>query len=110
MLPVKMGELVKFHATNKYLFMSYNQSQLKVAGKVVANHEKLPVEEVFRNIVIFLNLILKRTPKISTNINVLMHLLGYFSNFLTPQEKAHFLDQMTFTDRSSYHLLLSQLS
>ena len=47
LLPVKMGELVKFHAANKYLFMSYNQAQLKLAGKVVANHEKLPVEEVF---------------------------------------------------------------
>ena len=95
LLPVKMGELVKFHAAHKYLFMAYNQAQLKLAGKVVANHEKLPVEEVFSSYRRLLHLILWRTPKISTNINVLMHLLGYFSDFLTAQEKAHFLDQMT---------------
>lgn len=93
-LPVKMGELVKFQATHKYLFMSYNQSQLKLAGKIVANHEKLPVEEVFKNYRKTLLQILRRAPKISTNINVLMHLMGYFSDSLTPQEKAHFLDQM----------------
>ncbi len=94
-LPVKMGELVKFHANHKYFFMAYNQTQLKLAGKIVANHAKLPAEEVFLEYKKVMLEILAKAPRISTNINVLMHLLGYFSDALTSQEKGHFLDQMT---------------
>jgi uncharacterized protein YbgA (DUF1722 family)/uncharacterized protein YbbK (DUF523 family) len=94
-LPVIMRELIKFHSNNKYLFMSYNQSQLKIAGKIVANHEKLPVEEVFGKYKEVLYKIFQKNARISTNINVLMHLLGYFSDSLTSQEKIHFLDQLS---------------
>lgn len=93
-LPHTMKDLVEFHSSNKYLFMAYNQSKLREAGKIVANHEKLPVNEVFAKYLDTLYQIFQKGANISKNINVLMHIFGYFSKELNSDEKAHFLDQL----------------
>ena len=90
-LPKTMKALVDFHASNKYLFMAYNQAKLKEAGKIVANHEKLSVDEVFANYQVKLYQLFQKAANISTNINVLMHIFGYFSKELNSDEKAQFL-------------------
>ena len=41
-----------------------------------------------------LDVILSYPPKYTSNINVLMHMLGYFSKELTTEEKAFFLDEL----------------
>ncbi|MFC1898259.1 YbgA family protein [Candidatus Cloacimonadota bacterium] len=89
-----MKTLVEFHSNNKYLFMAYNQTQLKIAGKIVANHHKLPVDQVFEQYQKVLYSIFKNGAGLKSNINVLMHILGYFSKDLKAAEKAHFLDQL----------------
>ena len=94
-LPQKMSALIDFHARNKYLFMSYNQSALKRAGKIVANHEGHGIEDVFRMYKIELINILRRVSKIGTNINVAQHIFGYFSKSLTSAEKDHFRQMIT---------------
>ncbi|MBN2827253.1 MAG: DUF1722 domain-containing protein [Tissierellales bacterium] len=85
-------KLVKFHSNNKYLFMAYNQGQLKIMGKIVANHEKRPIHELMDEYEKNLSLLLNTFPQKRRNVNVLMHILGYFSNVLTMNEKAYFLD------------------
>jgi uncharacterized protein YbgA (DUF1722 family)/uncharacterized protein YbbK (DUF523 family) len=89
-----MKAIIDFHAENKYLMMAYNQTELKQAGKIVANHEKLEIDYVLIKYEASLARIFAKLPRISTNINVLMHLLGYFSQELLSNEKAFFLDQM----------------
>ena len=93
-LPENMGELVNFHAKNKYLFMSYNQAKLKLAGKIVANHDKLSTSMVYDQYRQILYQIFNNSSRISSNINVLLHILGYFSKQLSGKEKAYFLDQL----------------
>ncbi len=93
-LPERMGELVNFHAKNKYLFMSYNQTKLKLAGKIVANHDKLSTSLVFDKYRQILYQIFNNSSRINSNINVLLHILGYFSKELSGKEKAYFLDQL----------------
>jgi uncharacterized protein YbgA (DUF1722 family)/uncharacterized protein YbbK (DUF523 family) len=66
----KMKNLVQFQAENKFLFMAYNQKEFRVMGRIVANHEKKPVTNVF------------------------MHAMGHFSDKLNKQEKAFFLELM----------------
>lgn len=41
-----MRALVRFHSEHKYLFMAYSQTGLKQLGRLVANRERLPIEEV----------------------------------------------------------------
>jgi len=93
-LPERMGELVNFHAKNKYLFMSYNQTKLKLAGKIVANHDKLSTSLVFDKYRQILYHIFNNSSRINSNINVLLHILGCFSKELSGKEKAYFLDQL----------------
>jgi uncharacterized protein YbgA (DUF1722 family) len=88
-----MKELVDFHSRNKYLFMSYNQKELKNAGKIIANHERNRPEKVYQDYYETVARIFSKMSQTKTNINVLLHLFGYFSKTeLKSQEKLLFLD------------------
>lgn len=86
-----MKDLVKFHSNNKYLLMAYNQNQLRVLGKIVANHEKNKIDQVIENYKDHLRLALEEVPKYTSYINSLMHMFGYFSKYLTSGEKEFIL-------------------
>lgn len=88
--PIK--HLVKFHSNHKYLFMTYHQNIMRQMGTVVANHNKLPVEEVYENYYTLLQQLLKITPSKPRRINVLTHIYGYFKNLLSDSEKAYYFE------------------
>jgi uncharacterized protein YbgA (DUF1722 family)/uncharacterized protein YbbK (DUF523 family) len=89
-----MSELVDFHAKNKFLIQSYNESMLRKMGRVVANHDKKSVADVFDVYNRLLCSALSKAPRYTSNINVLMHALGFVSKNLLPREKAYFLDSL----------------
>ncbi|MEW6553285.1 MAG: DUF523 and DUF1722 domain-containing protein [Actinomycetota bacterium] len=86
-----MKDLVDFHARNKLLLMAYNQSELKVLGHIVANHEHMSMKEIIPAYREHFARALSKTPRYTSNINVLMHALGYFSKEITARERSHFL-------------------
>lgn len=86
------SELVRFQTENKYLLMSYNQKEMRALGRIAANEQKRPVREVIDEYGEHLLRALANVSRRSSNINVLMHALGYFSGKLTAREKAYFLD------------------
>ena len=88
----KMKDLIKFHSQNKYLLMAYHQKNQKLLGKIVANHEAKKVEDVIVEYLELLRKSLEKPSRRGTNINMLMHLLGYFKNDLNKEEKSYFLD------------------
>ena len=87
-------DLVDFHARNKLLLMAYNQSELKLMGGIVANRERRNAKELFPPYRDHLARALSKTPRYTSNINVLMHSLGYFSKDISSREKAYFLDAL----------------
>ncbi len=89
-----MKALVRFHSHNKYLLMAYNQKYQKILGKIVANHDNKAVFTVINQYHLTLQEALEKPLRRATNINMLMHLFGYFKNELTKDEKAYFLDVM----------------
>jgi uncharacterized protein YbgA (DUF1722 family)/uncharacterized protein YbbK (DUF523 family) len=89
-----MRDLVMFQAQNKLLLMAYNQKELKILGRLVANLEKRSLAEVLKDYETHLSSALMRPPRYLSNINVLMHALGYFSKSLSSDEKAFFLDAL----------------
>ena len=89
-----MGALVQFHAENKLLLMAYHQTVLRELGRIVANHEHLPEGEVLRLYEDGFRRAFAKQPRYNSNINVLMHALGYFSDGLIREEKAFFLDEL----------------
>jgi uncharacterized protein YbgA (DUF1722 family)/uncharacterized protein YbbK (DUF523 family) len=90
----RMHKLVKFHTVNKFLFMAYNQAEMREMGRIVANPEKNSFIEVVKEYEQRLFNVIMYPPKYTSNINVLMHMLGYFSKDLTSAEKAYFLDEL----------------
>jgi uncharacterized protein YbgA (DUF1722 family) len=72
--------------------MAYNQKELRQLGRIVANHEKRKMEDVYDSYQEHFFHALHRAPRYTSHINVLMHALGFFSRQLSSREKAHFLD------------------
>jgi uncharacterized protein YbgA (DUF1722 family) len=88
------SELVQFHTANKLLLAAHSQKEAKILGKIVANRENLRFEkqaQIYRR---HLAEALKRPPKYTSKVNVLMHSLGYFSDQVTHDEKALFLQNI----------------
>ncbi len=89
-----MGQLVRFHTRNKLLLMAYSQKGLKALGRIVANLEKRPIDEIVEAYETELRGALTTAPRYTSCINVLMHGIGYFSKELSGKEKAFFLDTL----------------
>ena len=91
--------LVEFHARNKYLIMSRDQSRLKILGRIVASYKRTANRDRQDNTLRYilkdyeenLRLVLERQPTIKTHSNVIMHVFGHFSNEFTSKEKVAFI-------------------
>lgn len=90
----EVGRLVAFHAAHKLLFLAYNQSRFRLAGRIVANHGRLPAAEVFRQYQEELVRILQTPLRIPAVINTLHHAFGWISEDLGPEEKRYVLDSI----------------
>ena len=90
-----MKALVEFQSDHKYLFMAYNQKKKKELGRVIANKEKRLIDEVFAKYEEILYVLLNRTPRYTSNINVCQHIFGYFKSKLKKEEKDHFLSLLS---------------
>jgi uncharacterized protein YbgA (DUF1722 family)/uncharacterized protein YbbK (DUF523 family) len=86
-----MAQLVRFQTENKLTLMAYHQTELRALGRIVANPDRQPFGEVAAAYEEHLARALARPPRSTSNINVMMHALGYVSDGLSAQEKRHFL-------------------
>ena len=89
-----MGELVSFHTRHKVQLKAYNEKEMRILGRIVANHEKKSIDELLILYEEHVHKALKRPPSCRTYTNVLMNSLGYFSEDLTSEEKKFFLKRL----------------
>jgi len=87
-----MGKLVDFHTRNKLLILSHSQKHYRLMGKLVAEGKKMPLRELYDQYQLLLMEALKLKTTIKKHTNVLQHLMGYFKNQLTPDEKQELLE------------------
>lgn len=87
----RLKDLVRFHSENKYLMQAYNEKLMRKLGPIVANNQKLSIEEVFQNYQDILPKVFEKPCKPGPVINVLMHGFGFVSDRLTSKEKKEFL-------------------
>jgi uncharacterized protein YbgA (DUF1722 family)/uncharacterized protein YbbK (DUF523 family) len=85
------GNVVDFHTKHKLLILSHSPKHYQMMGKLVAQAKNLPLKELYREYQTLLmeSLGLKTTPK--KNANVLQHMMGYFKEKLSPDEKQELL-------------------
>jgi uncharacterized protein YbgA (DUF1722 family)/uncharacterized protein YbbK (DUF523 family) len=89
-----INELIRFHTANKFLFMAYNQKELKNMGKLLGDYRKKNLQILKDNYEQNLHKCLSKMPRKTSFINTLMHALGYFSKKLHTREKSFFLEQL----------------
>jgi uncharacterized protein YbgA (DUF1722 family) len=86
------GNLVSFHTRHKLLIFSHSPKHYQAMGKWVAQSKDVPLKELYQNYQVLLMeaLNLKTTPK--KNSNVLSHMMGYFKEQLSSDEKQELLE------------------
>ena len=100
------GALVDFHTRHKLLILSHSPKYYQEMGKRVAHSKDLPLRDLYQQYqALFLeSLQLKTTPK--KNANVLMHMMGYFKEQLSPGEKQELLEIIDFYRREFLPLIV----
>ena len=87
-----MGNLVDFHTRHKLLIMSHSPNHARMMGKLVAQGKALLTDDLFAQYETLLMEALKLKTTLKKNINVIQHIMGYFKNQLSPDEKQEMLE------------------
>jgi uncharacterized protein YbgA (DUF1722 family)/uncharacterized protein YbbK (DUF523 family) len=87
-----LKNLIDFHTRNKLLLLAHSPEHYRQMGRRVAGGKEIPLPELFSQYqILFLEALgLKATNR--KNSNVLMHMLGYFKDRLSGNEKQEMLD------------------
>jgi uncharacterized protein YbgA (DUF1722 family)/uncharacterized protein YbbK (DUF523 family) len=90
------GNVMDFHTKHKLLIFSHSPKHYQVMGKLVARVKDLPLKELYHGYQTLLmeSLKLKTTPK--KNANVLQHMMGYFKEQLSSDEKKELVEVMDY--------------
>jgi uncharacterized protein YbgA (DUF1722 family)/uncharacterized protein YbbK (DUF523 family) len=87
-----LGNLVAFHTQHKLLLLSHSEKHNRAMGKVVAEGKKLPPTELYASYENLLLEALKLRTTVKKNANVLQHMMGYFKEQLSKDEKQELLE------------------
>jgi uncharacterized protein YbgA (DUF1722 family)/uncharacterized protein YbbK (DUF523 family) len=86
------GNLVDIHTQHKLLILSHSPKHYQIMGKLVGKAKEIPLKDLYQQYqtILMEALQLKTTPK--KNANVLMHMMGYFKEQLSSDEKQELLE------------------
>jgi uncharacterized protein YbgA (DUF1722 family)/uncharacterized protein YbbK (DUF523 family) len=89
---VTRGAIVSFHTTHKYLLLAHSQTHYQALGRLVAGaKQRAPSDLAHRYGVLFMEaLAVKAT--VRKHVNVLHHLVGYFTAQLSEDEREELRD------------------
>ncbi len=85
------GGLVDFHTRHKMLLLSHSPELYRRMGKLVARPKDLPLKELYEQYQALLMTALRKQTTARKNANVLLHILGYFKEQLSGDEKQELL-------------------
>lgn len=86
------GGLVAFHTAHKLLLLSHSEKHYRAMGKLVAEAKKMPLDDLFSAYEGMLMEALRLKSSLAKNSNVLLHILGYFRNNLTGDERQEMVE------------------
>ncbi|MEW5910733.1 MAG: YbgA family protein, partial [Thermodesulfobacteriota bacterium] len=84
--------IVSFHTRHKLLILSHSEKHYRSMGKLVAETRALPLEVLFKEYEKQMMGALSLKSTIRKNANVLQHMMGYFKEHLTSDEKQEILE------------------
>ena len=83
--------LIRFHTIHKYLVLSHSPQHYKTMGQLVAQAKRYHPKDLTVKYGELLMKTLAMKATVRKHVNVLQHILGYFKNRLTVQEKVELL-------------------
>ena len=86
--------LIQFQAENKLLLMAYSQTKMRLMGQILGRCDEEKLLTTLEDYGDQLGAALSRAPRHTSNIDVLMHGFGYFSDHLSSHEKSSFLSAL----------------
>jgi uncharacterized protein YbgA (DUF1722 family)/uncharacterized protein YbbK (DUF523 family) len=87
-----LGTLVAFHTQHKLLTLSHSEKHYRTMGKLVAEGKKSTLNEVYARYETLLMEALQLKTTVKKNANVLQHMMGYFKDQLSKDEKQELLE------------------
>jgi len=87
-----LGGVVEFHTKHKLLILSHSARHYHEMGRLVAGAKRVSLQSLLEDYQKQLMEALKLRATLKKNANVLMHMAGYFKNYLSPDEKAELLE------------------
>ena len=87
------GALVDFHTRHKLLLLAHSQEHYRRMGRFIANIPE-PLDEAYRQYGVLLAETMRVRTTAKKHCNVLLHILGYFKNELSPDEKQEVLEMI----------------
>jgi uncharacterized protein YbgA (DUF1722 family)/uncharacterized protein YbbK (DUF523 family) len=88
----RLGGIVDFHIRNKLLILAHSEKHHRAMGKLVAAGKNLSLQDLYNQYETLLMEALGLKTTVKKNANVLYHLMGYFKNDLSPDEKHELLE------------------
>ncbi len=91
-----MGRLVDFHTRHKLLILAHSEEHYRQMGKLAAAGKQYPLKDLYSRYEALLMAALSLKPTPQKHTNVLHHMLGYFKQDLSGDEKQ---EMLTLVDR-----------
>lgn len=85
------GALVDFHTRHKLLLLAHSEEKYRLMGRFIANIPE-SIETAYRQYGELLATTLRVRTTVKKHCNVLLHILGYFKNTLSADEKQEVLE------------------
>jgi len=86
------GHLVDFHTRHKLLIRSHSPKHYALLGKLAAQLKEMDLPEVYEQYQNLLMEALRFKSTVKKNVDVLLHIMGYFKKNLSPAEKEELLE------------------
>jgi len=82
-----LQKIMEFHSRHKYLLMAHCPKTLSELGAFLADGKKRSIRTVYEEYFEIFIIALGKIATVNKNTNVLLHVMGYFKNNLTKDEK-----------------------
>jgi uncharacterized protein YbgA (DUF1722 family)/uncharacterized protein YbbK (DUF523 family) len=87
-----LGHLVQFHTTHKFLLLTHSERHYRQLGRLVANGKKQSLGRIYNEYGAVFMQALAIPASVKKHANVLEHMTGYFSQRLSPSERAELVE------------------
>ena len=78
----RVANLIDFHTRHKFVLQSHDEAKYRELGRLVANAKSTPRNELREQYEMTFMAALRRVATVRKNVNVLQHMLGFFSKEL----------------------------